>query len=147
MAVFEEKLDNHARYSKYRGVYALLISFLKQFKKLFFHLIEHALRSLLVFKYLWLFFEEKSDNHARYSKYRCVYALLISFLKQFKKFFFYLIEHALRSLLVFKYLRLFLRKSKITAGDTLNSRSFNLTFRRKKPERSRVRLLVLHITH
>ena len=47
---------------------------------------------------------------------------MISFLKQFKKLFFHLIEHALRSLLVFKYLWLFLRKSKITAGDTLNSR-------------------------
>ena len=67
-------------------------------------------------------FEEKLGNHARYSKYRCVYALLISFLKQFKKFFFHLIEHALKTLLVFKYLRLFLRKSKITAGDSLNSR-------------------------
>ena len=67
-------------------------------------------------------FEEKSGNHVKYSKYRCVYALLISFLKQFKKLFFHLIEHALRSLLVFKYLWLFLRKSKITVGDTLNSR-------------------------
>ena len=69
-----------------------------------------------------MIFDEKSDNHARYSKYRCVYALLISFLKQFKKFFFHLIEHALKSLLVFKYLQLFLRKSKITAGNTVNSR-------------------------
>ena len=69
-------------------------------------------------------------------------------------YFFHLIEHALRSLLVFKYLRLFLRKSKITAGDTLNSRLsiyvpkyiyINLTFRRKKPERSRVSLLVFYI--
>ena len=69
-------------------------------------------------------FEEKSDNHARYSKYRGVYiyALLVSFLKQFKKFFFHLIEHAVRSLLVFEYLWLILGKSKITAGDTLNSR-------------------------
>ena len=92
--------------------------------------------------FFFVVFEEKSDNHARYSKYRCVYALLISFVKQFKKLLFYLIEHALRSLLVFKYLRLFLRKGKITAGDTLNPRLFNLTFRRKKPERSRVRLLV-----
>ena len=48
--------------------------------------------------------------------------LLISFLKQFKKFFFHLIEHELKSLLVFKYLWLSLRKSKITAGDSLNSR-------------------------
>ena len=45
--VFEEKSDYHARYSKYWCVYALLISFLKQFKKLFFHLIEHALNSRL----------------------------------------------------------------------------------------------------
>ena len=67
-------------------------------------------------------FEEKSDNHAIYGKYRGVYALLISFLKQFKKFFFHLIEHAVRSLLVFEYLWLILGKSKITAGDTLNSR-------------------------
>ena len=67
-------------------------------------------------------FEEKSDNHARYSKYRGVYALLISFLKQFKKLFFHLIENVLRSLLVFKCLWLFLRKSKINAGVTLNSR-------------------------
>ena len=68
-------------------------------------------------------FEEKSDNYAIYSKYRGVYALLISFLKQSKKFFFHLIEHALRSLLVLKYLWLILGKSTITAGDTLNSRS------------------------
>ena len=67
-------------------------------------------------------FEEKSVNHARYGKYRCVYALLISFLKQFKKFVFHLIEHAVRSLLVFNYLWLILGKSKISAGDTLNSR-------------------------
>ena len=45
--VFEEKLDNHVRYRKYRGEYAVLISFLKQFKKFFFHLIEQALRSVL----------------------------------------------------------------------------------------------------
>ena len=66
-------------------------------------------------------FEEKLDNHPRYSKYRRVFALLISFLKQFKKLYFHLIERALRSLLVFKYIWLFLRKGKITAGDTLNS--------------------------
>ena len=53
---------------------------------------------------------------------RGVYALLISFLKQFEKFFFHLIEHAIRSLLVFEYHRLILGKSKITAGNTLNSR-------------------------
>ena len=62
-------------------------------------------------------FEEKLDNHVRYSKYRGV-----SFLKQFEKFFFHLIEHAVKSLLVFEYLWLILGKSKITAGDTLNSR-------------------------
>ena len=45
--VFEEKADNYAIYSKYRSVYALLISFLKQFKKFFFHLIEKALGSVL----------------------------------------------------------------------------------------------------
>ena len=43
-------------------------------------------------------------------------------MKQFEKFFFHLIEHAVKSLLVFEYLWLILGKSKITAGDTLNSR-------------------------
>ena len=73
-------------------------------------------------KIIFAVLEEKSDNHARYSKYRWVYALLTSFLKQFKKLFFHLIEHALRSLLVFKYIWLFLRKIKIRTGDTLNSK-------------------------
>ena len=50
--VFEEKLDNQARYSKYRGdrkyLYALLILSLKQFQESFFHFIEQALGSVLV---------------------------------------------------------------------------------------------------
>merc|ERR1712228_849556 len=92
-----------------------------QFKKLFFHLIEQALRRGLVkpeFKYP-LGFLRKSKITTRCTVNIDVYN---TFLKQFKKFFFHLIEHALKSLLVFKYLWLSLRKSKITAGDSLNSR-------------------------
>ena len=56
-------------------------------------------------------FEEKSDNHAIYSKYHCdrkyLYTLLISFLKLFQKSFVHLVEQVLRSHLVeteFKFL-------------------------------------------
>ena len=91
--VFEEKADNYAIYSKYRGVYALLISFLKQFKKILYHLIEHALRSLEVFCL--------SVCHSVCS------TLETLFLKLFAKFFFHLLEQVLGSVLVkseFKYL-------------------------------------------
>ena len=64
-------------------------------------------------------FEEKSDNHARYSKYRGVYALLISFLKQFNFFSSY--RACAKESFDLPIFWLFLRKSKITAGDTLNS--------------------------
>ena len=104
---------------------ALLTLFLKIFSKTLFYILGLNPRKILAqpeFKYL-LGFLRKSKITTRSTVNIDVYnTLLISFLKQFKKFFFHLIEHELKSLLVFKYLWLSLRKSKITAGDSLNSR-------------------------
>ena len=100
---------------------ALLTLFLKIFSKTLFYILGLNPRKILAqpeFKYL-LGFLRKSKITTRCTVNIDVYN---TFLKQFKKFFFHLIEHALKSLLVFKYLWLSLRKSKITAGDSLNSR-------------------------
>ena len=104
---------------------ALLTLFLKIFSKTFFYVLGEDPRKILVqteFRYL-LWFLRKSHITTRYTVNIEVYMLSwFHFWSNLKNSFFHLIEYALRSLLAFKYLWLFLRKSKITAGDTLNSR-------------------------
>ena len=110
---------------------ALLTLFLKIFSKTLFYIFGLNPRKILAqpeFKYI-LGFLRKSNITTRSTVDIDVYnTLLISFLKQFKKFFFHLKEHVLRSLLVFKYLCMILRKSKITAGDTVNIKVYMLSW-------------------
>ena len=97
----------------------LLISFLKQFKKFFFHLIEHVLRCPLVFKYLWLILRKSKITAGDTVNIEVYMLSWFHFWSNLQKIFLHLIEHVLRSHLVFKYLSLILRKSNITAGDTV----------------------------
>ena len=74
--VFKEKSDiysdNHARCSNYRRVYALLISFLKQFKISFSSYRACSKESFGLSIFLAVF-EEKYDNPGRYFRFETTY--------------------------------------------------------------------------
>ena len=95
------------KFNKIDNFLALLTLFLKIFSKTCFYILGEDPRKILEqteFKYLMWFFEEKSDMHARYSKDRGVCTLLISFLKQLKKYFENSFKNEMKR--VYKYSRL-----------------------------------------